>query len=126
MEVRQLRIVLILTRQQQWYQGPAKPRFARLITIFVRFALTSGEKCPTFVSLAIFLRVKPSISTHSKSRTMPHTRLLKCFGLQHSVIKTEHLRSVVRGGIQGFERLKILGLSIYHLINFDTVLSLKE
>ena len=50
MEVRQLRIVLILTRQQQWYQEPAKPTFARLIPIFVRFALTSGEKCPIFVS----------------------------------------------------------------------------
>jgi hypothetical protein len=56
-EVLQLRIVLILIHQQQWYQEPAKPTFARLIPIFVRFALTSGEKCLIFVRLAIFLRI---------------------------------------------------------------------
>ena len=39
--------------------------------------------------------VKPSISSHSKPRTMACTRLLICFVLQLSVIKTKHLRSLV-------------------------------
>ena len=38
---------------------------------------------------------------HSKPRMMAHMRLLKCFVLQHSVIKTKHLRSLVRGAVQG-------------------------
>ena len=38
---------------------------------------------------------KPSISTHSKPHTMPCKWLLKCLVLQHSVIKTKHLRSLV-------------------------------
>ena len=48
-----------------------------------------------------------SFSSHSKPRTMAYTRLLKCFVLQHSVIKSKHLRSLVQGVIQdvlkGFE-----------------------
>ena len=64
-------------------------------------------------------KVKPSISTHSKPCTMPRMRLLKCFVLQHSVIKTKHLRSLVRGVLQGFEWLEILGFfvtnSVHHL-----------
>ena len=36
------------------------------------------------------IRVKPSISTHSKPCTMSRTRLLKYFVLQHSVTKTKH------------------------------------
>ena len=47
--------------------------------------------------------LKPSISSHSKPGTMAHTRLLKCFNLQHSVYKTKHLRSIVRGVVRGFE-----------------------
>ena len=40
---------------------------------------------------------KPIISIHLK----PCTRLLKCSVLQHSVIKTKHLRSLVQGIVQG-------------------------
>ena len=39
----------------------------------------------------------PSISIHSKPCTMPHTRLLEYFALQHCLIKTKHLRSLVQG-----------------------------
>ena len=51
-------------------------------------------------------QLKPSISSHSKPHTMARARLLKCFVLQPSVIKTKHLRRLV----QGFEWLEILGL----------------
>ena len=44
------------------------------------------------------------------------TRLLKCFVLKHSVLKKKHLRSLVRGVVQGFERVEILGLSTYFVI----------
>ena len=57
-----------------------------------------------------YSRLKPSISTHSKHRTMLGMRLLKCFVLQHSVIKTKHLRSLIRGVVRGFEWVEILGL----------------
>ena len=40
---------------------------------------------------------KRSNSTHSKPFTMARTRLLKCFVLQHSEVKTMHLRSLARG-----------------------------
>ena len=45
--------------------------------------------------------------------TMVCTRLLKCFVLKHSVLKTKHLRSLVRGVVQGFEWVEILGLSTF-------------
>ena len=48
-------------------------------------------------SLDHFLKLKASTSSHSKSRTMTCTRLLKCFVLQHSVIKTKHSRSLIQG-----------------------------
>ena len=54
------------------------------------------------------LSLKPSISTHSK----PRMRLLKCFVLQHSVIKAKHLRSLVQGVVRGFKWVEILGLSM--------------
>ena len=41
------------------------------------------------------LRVKPSISTHSKPATRQCTRHLICFVLEHSVFKTKHLRRLV-------------------------------
>ena len=47
--------------------------------------------------------LKPLISSHSSPRTMAHIRLIKCFVLQHSVIKTKHLRSLLRGIVQGFK-----------------------
>ena len=47
--------------------------------------------------------LKPSISSHSKSRT----RRLRCFVLEHTVFKTKHLRSLIRG----FELLEILGFT---------------
>ena len=47
--------------------------------------------------------LKPSISNDLKPHTIPRMRLLKCFVLQHSVIKTKHLRSLVCGIIRGFE-----------------------
>ena len=43
------------------------------------------------------VRLKPSISTFPKHYMRHCTRLLKCFVLQHSVIKTKYLRSRVRG-----------------------------
>ena len=49
------------------------------------------------------IKVKPSISSHSKPCMMACTRLLKYFVLQHSVIKTKHLRSLIRGVIRGFK-----------------------
>ena len=52
---------------------------------------------------------KPSISSHSKPRTRSRTKLLKCVALQHSIIKTTHLRSLIQGLIRGFEWLEILG-----------------
>ena len=49
---------------------------------------------------------------------MSHTRLLKCFALQHSMIKTKYLRSRIRHLVQGFERVEILeievGIGIIH------------
>ena len=53
--------------------------------------------------------LKPSISSHSKSRVRHHTRHLRCFVLEHSVFKTKHLRRLV----QGFEWLEILGLCLW-------------
>ena len=47
--------------------------------------------------------------TLSKPRTMPHTRLLKCFILITLCCKTKHLRSLVRSIIWGFEWIEILG-----------------
>ena len=47
--------------------------------------------------------VKPSISIHSKPHTMACERLLKCFVLQHSVLKTRHLSRLAQGIVQGFE-----------------------
>ena len=41
-----------------------------------------------------------------------HTRLLKCFVLQHSVIKTKHLKSLVWCVVRGFEWVKILCFSL--------------
>ena len=60
----------------------------------------------------IFFQLKPSISTHSKPLMMPRMRLLKCFVWQHSVIKTKHLRSLVRGVVRGFELVEILGFRL--------------
>ena len=40
--------------------------------------------------------LKPSISSHSKPRTMAYTRLLKCFVLITLCCKTKHLRSLIR------------------------------
>ena len=55
--------------------------------------------------------LKPGISTNSKPRRRPRTRLLKCFVLQHNVIKTKHLRSLIRVVVRGFEWVEILGLT---------------
>ena len=52
--------------------------------------------------------IKSSISSHSKPHTMTCTRLLKCFVLHHSVIKTKHLRNLV----WCLEFLEILGLTV--------------
>ena len=60
----------------------------------------------------LFKRLKPSISTHSNPRTMPRMRLLKCFVLQHSIIKTKHLRSLVWRLLRGFEWVEILGFPL--------------
>ena len=45
-------------------------------------------------------------------------RLLKSFVLHQSVIKTKHLRSLVRGIVRNFEWLEILGftLQFHHII----------
>ena len=51
---------------------------------------------------------KPSIFTHSKPRTTPHTRVLKCLVLITLCCKTKHLRSLVQGIVQGFEWLEML------------------
>ena len=56
--------------------------------------------------------VKPSISTRSKPRTTPYTRLLKCFVLITLCCKTEHLRSLILGIVQGYEWIEILGFSL--------------
>ena len=48
------------------------------------------------------LKLKPSISSYSKSRTMACTRLLKYFVLQHSLMKTKHCKSLVRGVVKDF------------------------
>ena len=53
---------------------------------------------------------KRSNSTHSKPFTMARTRLLKCFVLQHSIIKTKNSRSLIRCRVQGFEWVEILEL----------------
>ena len=53
---------------------------------------------------------KASISGRSKPCTRSRARLLKRFVEQHSIIKTKHLRPV-----RGFEFLKILGFTVYHL-----------
>ena len=45
----------------------------------------------------LMTKLKPGISSHSKPRTMDRTGLLKWFVLQHSVIKTKLLRSLVQG-----------------------------
>ena len=50
---------------------------------------------------------KPSISTHSKRSTRHRTRGLRCFVLEHSVLKTKHLRRLIRA----FEWLEILSFS---------------
>ena len=47
--------------------------------------------------------LKPSIFTYLKPRTMPRMRLLKHFVLQHSVIKTKHLKSLVQPVVHSFE-----------------------
>ena len=52
------------------------------------------------------LRLKPSISTHSKPCMMPRTMLFKCLVLQHSIIKIKHLRSFVCF-VRGFEWVEI-------------------
>ena len=82
-------------------------QFLKLVS---QFPLSKTDKWYVFIDfIFIILIVKPSIFTHSKPHTMPHTRLLKRFVLQHSVIKTKHLRSLVRGIIRGFEWVEILG-----------------
>ena len=43
---------------------------------------------------------------------MPRMRLLKSFVLQHSVINTKHLRSLIRGVIRGFTWVEMLGLTM--------------
>jgi hypothetical protein len=53
------------------------------------------------------LILKPGISTNSKQRRRPRTRLLKCFVLQHNVIKTKHLRSLILGFSLGLSYIKI-------------------
>ena len=55
------------------------------------------------------VNLKPSISTR--------TRLLICFVLQHSAVKTKHLRDLVWGVIWGFEWVEILGLILVHIKN---------
>ena len=72
------------------------------------------------------ISLKPSISTHSKPCTMPRMRLLKCFVLQHSMIKTKHLRKLVQRLVRGFEWVEILGFrawpwSTYHLQQISTL-----
>ena len=49
-----------------------------------------------------------STKCHCPRNVSIPTRLLKCFVLQHSVIKTKNLRSLIRG----FEWLEILGFSL--------------
>ena len=46
-----------------------------------------------------------------KPSTMPCTWFLKCFVLQHSIIKNKGLRSLIRRLVKGFECVEILGLS---------------
>ena len=57
-------------------------------------------------------RINCDFYTHSKPRVMPCTRLLKCFVLQHSIIKTKHLRSLVRGLVWSFKWAKIMGFKL--------------
>ena len=49
------------------------------------------------------IKVKPSISSHSKPCTTPCTRLLKRFVLITLCCKTKHLRSLVQDLVRGFE-----------------------
>ena len=53
-------------------------------------------------------KVKPSISSHSKFRTMPRTRLLKCFVLITLWCKTKDLRSLIRNLLWGFWLLDLI------------------
>ena len=47
--------------------------------------------------------LKPSNSSHSKTRMIVCMRLLKCFVLQNSLIKAIRLRSLIQGVVEGFE-----------------------
>ena len=53
------------------------------------------------------VKLKPCISSHSNPHMIARTRLLKCFVLQHIVIRTKHLRNLVWGIIRGFECLEM-------------------
>ena len=61
---------------------------------------------------SVTLAFRPSISSHSKPCMIARTRLLIFFVLQHSVIKTKHLRSLVRDVVQGFKWVEILGFNL--------------
>ena len=87
----------------------SKSKIIWICVIFFSFKnVILGEH---FLFLTFFdnVHLKPSIITCSKPRRMRCTRLLICFILQHSVIKTKHLRSLVLGVIRGFGQAEILG-----------------
>ena len=67
---------------------------------------------PTSFEFQAPFSTKPSISTHSKPRTMPCTRLLKCFVMIALCCKTKPLRSLVEGIVRGFEWVEILGFTV--------------
>ena len=55
--------------------------------------------CRTHLDLLVkrisLLKLKPSISTHSKPCNMPHTLFLKCFVFISLCYKTKHFRSLI-------------------------------
>ena len=57
-------------------------------------------------------RIKPSISSHSKSRMRSRMRRFKCFVLNALCSKTKHLRHFIRDLVQEFEWLEILGFTL--------------
>ena len=80
------------------------------------------EKQCCWIHIWSCLNLKPSIFSHSRPCKVPPMRLLICFVLQHSAIKTKHLRSLVRDIVQGFEWLEILSFRLFGAIlqNFNS------
>ena len=86
---------------------------AYVVFLWILFPIifhTFFSKKAVYNSQYIEKTVKPSMSSHSKPHTTPHmipyTRLLKCFVLISLCCKTKHLRSLVWGIVQGFERIE--------------------